>query len=1104
MVYPKNRKRGQAKKAPQRQLETFRSQPSSQSCQGSTVDTADLEEKPRDAKLAREIKAGKQVAWSDEMDALPELPKAWVEVEEGTITRLAAGLAPLKPIIKRNVEHEEDAWQTPRRALRMLNAITEESDVDTSHDNAFTSLYTYEEVDPPDDCEPAHFHFGSLTKDGDENYEDDDNDESVPAEGGETRDSNPAVSGSSGAGPSQPSSSTGVTPSPEMITPNSRRSSARSGDRAREKQIASDAAIAAQMTLLMEKQRKTDSSVGEQKQVIAELKRRNDQLAQQNDALFKRLSVVDPKSAQLNKEDKISKDLKGKTIISVKSPGDSDATLVVDKSPHLRQEIPTRQQPIGFRSDTHKLICIGDKVRKVRRQTLNGPTWDEFIIHAAPEDDEIPLRSSEDKIQKHPLSTVYFFDDVTRDPSGRTLTSLEMLFIPGSPPSPRTRESNSRASHSEESGGEDEVFDEIHNLFGQWKTAARDRSSGDQRRRDSRRGHASSDENRSHHSSSRASSSRSSHPPSRAGSGLPRGGGGSGGGGGSSDDSSDGGGAGGHGGGGFPHRNPRRRRRVVRNVAGVHVTPGTYRSGLNDFYIMSPNVTQPYTSLEKEEKTEVRAHRQAAQLHAKQTFESRVPSFDGRPLDEQIPGLSALMTLYEASKSYDYTRDAHCWDINYYGDRHLADDAFRSRLGTPGEASSTPALQWFEDSPHRDDFGALMLDFKKRFVPANLDGSMQRALELIDARDYIQTPATRTFMFGDFDLDRYNQVVNKIYTSMEYLSGTTISDSQKWNNVMRHFENAPDAWNFFLRGDAHDWKSWVKATSSYRSRSLLTPSHTAMRRSQLRLPSASGHGATITDFLTDHSARKSDGGGFYSMQTADTSFCNIVPSGFDSSSHASSPPNMTDICRCCTAELDVTTAKCPCEDVPHFIDESMHSLAEGVSAATEVMDEFYLFAEENGVERPRQPIDPKVSICACCGKTGHFSRDCPNDGGTGVSVPGGRYGTAKGFKRGDDPKLRNPKYLAWRRSAQLEMQKRRGISRPVSRRAGGKFATHARRVKTGHATKPVANQYQHLRMLNVMLAGMAEELDIISDHDSSSTEESDAHHAFNQMLMSSD
>ena len=77
--------------------------------------------------------------------------------------------------------------------------------------------------------------------------------------------------------------------------------------------------------------------------------------------------------------------------------------------------------------------------------------------------------------------------------------------------------------------------------------------------------------------------------------------------------------------------------------------------------------------------------------------------------------------------------------------------------------------------------------------------------------------------------------------------------------------NSPDAWNFFLRENTHDWKSWVKATSSYRSRSLLTPSHAAMRRSQLRLPSASGHGATITDFLTDHSSKKGDGGGFYSM-----------------------------------------------------------------------------------------------------------------------------------------------------------------------------------------------------------------------------------------------
>ena len=284
------------------------------------MDTADLEEKPRDAELAREIKAGKQVAWSDEMEALPDLPKSWVENEDGAVIRLAAAPAPLKPIIKKSDGHEEGAWQIPRRALRTLNAITEESDVDTSHDNAFTSLYTYEEVDPPDDCESAHVHFGSLTKDGEVNYEDDDDDKAVPAEVEETHDANPAISESPGAGSSQPSSSTGVAQSPDVTTPISRRSSSRSGDRVREKQIAADAAIAAQMTLIMEKQRKTESNVAEQKHVIAELKRRNDQLAQQNEVLFKRLSVVDSKSDQLRNEEKISKDVKSSTSSLTMTP----------------------------------------------------------------------------------------------------------------------------------------------------------------------------------------------------------------------------------------------------------------------------------------------------------------------------------------------------------------------------------------------------------------------------------------------------------------------------------------------------------------------------------------------------------------------------------------------------------------------------------------------------------------------------------------------------------------------------------------------------------------------------------------------------------------
>lgn len=172
-------------------------------------------------------------------------------------------------------------------------------------------------------------------------------------------------------------------------------------------------------------------------------------------------------------------------------------------------------------------------------------------------------------------------------------------------------------------------------------------------------------------------------------------------------------------------------------VTGIHLTPGTYRNHTNDYYVMGPGVTQPYSSLDQTEKAEVRAHRKSAQAHAIQQFEARVPVFDGQPINEQVPGLSALQTLHEAHKAYDYTRSVYPWELNYYGDRFLADDAFRSRLLTPGQSVSTPASKWFEDSRNKNNFLQLLDAFKRRFVPSNLEASLYRALDLIQARDFI-------------------------------------------------------------------------------------------------------------------------------------------------------------------------------------------------------------------------------------------------------------------------------------------------------------------------------------------------------------------------------
>ena len=132
------------------------------------------------------------------------------------------------------------------------------------------------------------------------------------------------------------------------------------------------------------------------------------------------------------------------------------------------------------------------------------------------------------------------------------------------------------------------------------------------------------------------------------------------------------------------------------------------------------------------------------------------------------------------------------------------------------------------------------------------------------------------------------------------------------------------------------------------------------------------------------------------------------------------------------------------------------------------------FALDPESEQARQIVIS--STCKNCGQKAHFTRDCPQLGGTGNSKLGDKFGTAKGFREGDDPQDR-PKAYRDARAKQVRraqaIAKRTSRSTLQSKKKGGKFATHARRMRTGLATAPRKPDYQAL-LHALLLYGIAE------------------------------
>ena len=120
------------------------------------------------------------------------------------------------------------------------------------------------------------------------------------------------------------------------------------------------------------------------------------------------------------------------------------------------------------------------------------------------------------------------------------------------------------------------------------------------------------------------------------------------------------------------------------------------------------------------------------------------------------------------------------------------------------------------------------------------------------------------------------------------------------------------------------------------------------------------------------------------------------------------------------------------------------------------------FAMDNAIPngedgRPLLPAK-RDALCHKCQQTGHFSRDCPDLGGKGISWIGQRNGTAKGFRKDEirpewftqAQAARRPKIAAFRNATANK----------------GQNTTYARTQRRGAANMPSQMVYQHLNVLS--------------------------------------
>ncbi len=380
------------------------------------------------------------------------------------------------------------------------------------------------------------------------------------------------------------------------------------------------------------------------------------------------------------------------------------------------------------------------------------------------------------------------------------------------------------------------------------------------------------------------------------------------------------------------------------------------------------------------------------------------------------------------------------------------------------QVAITPASQWWFSLPLADpirySYRAFLDAFIGRWVPPYTK-------QLLRTRFFNGT-------VNIHDFRAYWSWFDTNLLTLEYL-GEVLSDNDKFTFAVNHFRNHRELWSRFyadLGGRDINALRYVMQ-SQQQARDMLSRQGMGYDHSGNNRDNRGGRGGNGRSgyyaFDTDSSNNLED---YHNHIWDDDSGVFAFPAP---------EPNLyedTHYCNLCEIQHNPDDGQCACLDA-HFNNlEDEHLDA---TEYAETVDAVYSAFTKKGpakgaltdAQRANLVID---STCRHCGQKGHFVRDCKKLGGSGHSVLGARYGTAEGFKEGDDPSKQPKAYKEARakrlrkvaaiRSTVVAASDRRQSprNRPPSKRQGGKFATHARRLRTGHATNPPTPRYYNAHL----------------------------------------
>ena len=444
-----------------------------------------------------------------------------------------------------------------------------------------------------------------------------------------------------------------------------------------------------------------------------------------------------------------------------------------------------------------------------------------------------------------------------------------------------------------------------------------------------------------------------------------------------------------------------------------------------------------------------------------------------------VEGFDALMFMTTMNKVITLFRSYHPQEICYVSDelmlRYLVPPSLRESAEFALEES--PASLWYAElnPAYKTSLPVFWSHFCSRWLDANLltdyfivEFERIRLSDFLDRRTHV------------YDSPQYLIQVDQIDTYLYYLTGTRLDGSTKYRIARyHHFLSATTLWDKLWERGQRDWTSLVAQLQDYHTQQIYRPgvqSQPGSFPSDRSRRSGSGFNPTASSTPYGFSSRQRNA---RYGSSRDSDFSNRYHALQESSDADSDSRNESDVqtCTFCALDMDASDDFCGCEFSTEFIDG--HS-SEPVAAFSQIAEALFAVADRG----PDSRVDPKLSTCCICGRQGHFGRDCREIGGSGNSVRGARYGTAPGFKKGDDPGLRDKRYVKWvteRRAAFSQARSQSARSMPRGGAGKGKMKTHARRLKTGKATNPPESHYQMIRRFNLLLSDLDDELSQAAD-----------------------